>query len=64
MLLALNLRNLSNVFYTLYYPRYTIVLDFTFRSMTNFELWWTFEVDPLPAKPSGKPNNRVTILVS
>ena len=28
----------SNMFYPLYYPRYTIVLDFTFRSMTNFEL--------------------------
>ena len=34
----------SNMFYPLYYPRYTIVLDFTFRSMTNFELWWTFDL--------------------
>jgi len=32
----------SNMFCPLYYPRYTIVLGFTFRSMTNFELWWIF----------------------
>lgn len=33
-----------NLFALFNYSGYIIVLEFTFRSMTNFELWWTFVI--------------------